>query len=354
MLAQYGWSDALQRELDSLDLAGLVPGRVTVQQRGRYRLATADGDLDAEVAGRLRHRIAAGEAEMPVAGDWVAAAASGGTALIQHVLPRRSAFTRLAAGPGAPTAQVVAANVETAFLTASLNADLNLRRLERYLATAYESGAAPVFVLTKADLCPDVEGAVETVEAIAFGAPVIAVSAVTGGGLEALRARLAPGETAVVLGSSGVGKSTLVNALAGGAVMATGAIREDDARGRHTTTHRELILLPGGGLILDTPGMRELALWDAEAGVSAAYADLEALFPHCRFRDCAHRTEPGCAVQAAIAAGELDEGRLRGWRKLQREVAYEARKDDPVARSEAVKVWIRRAKANRARKAMEG
>jgi ribosome biogenesis GTPase len=244
---------------------------------------------------------------------------------------------------------VVAANADVAFLAASLNADLSLRRLERYLALAYESGAEPVIVLTKADLCEDLPDRVAEVEAIAFGAPVLAVSAVTGQGLTELASRLPPGRTAVLLGSSGVGKSTLVNALAGAERMATREIIAEGARGRHTTTHRELVRLPSGGLILDTPGMRELGLVDAEAGLSATFAEVEQLAQGCRFRDCGHGGEPGCAVAAAVTAGALDPERLRSWRKLQRELDHERRREDPVARQAEQKRWAAIHKAGRAR-----
>jgi ribosome biogenesis GTPase len=349
LLISYGWSPALQNAFAPYAAQGLTPGRVTVQQRGSYRLATEAGELEGRVSGRFAHEAA--EGDWPVTGDWLAVELKGGVAVIQHVLPRASVFTRKASGPSG-AAQVVAANVEAALLVASLNADLNLRRLERYLATTYESGAEPVIVLTKADACDDVEARVEAVEAIAFGVPVIAVSAATGEGLAALSAHLRPGRTAVLLGSSGVGKSTLVNVLAGAELMATRAIREDDAHGRHTTTHRELILLPSGALVLDTPGMRELALWDAEAGVAEAFAevsaDVERIAQDCRFRDCTHAREPGCAVQAALADGGLNPDRWRSFQKLQRELAHEHRKADPRARAESRKVWIQRHKAARA------
>lgn len=346
MLTTYGWSERLRRDFEPHAAEGLVPGRVTVQQRGLWRLATEAGEIDAELAGRFVHDAA--EGGFPVAGDWVAVQPGG---LIRAVLPRATAFTRWAAGP-AGGVQVVAANVDVAFLTASLNADLSLRRLERYLAAAYESGAEPVIVLTKADACDDVAGLVAEVERIAFGAPVLAVSAVTGDGLDALAGHLAPGRTAVLLGSSGVGKSTLVNALAGAARMATRTIREADAHGRHTTTHRELILLPSGGLILDTPGMRELGLYDAEAGVAQVFADVEAeveaLAADCRFADCAHGREPGCAVRAALEDGRLDADRLASWKKLQRELAHERRREDPLARKAEQKRWIAIHKSARA------
>ena len=246
----------------------------------------------------------------------------------------------------------VAANADVALLVASLNADLNPRRLERYLAAAWESGATPVVVLTKADACEDVGDALDEIRSIAIGAEVLAVSALTGQGMDTLTRLLKPGETAVLLGSSGVGKSTLVNALAGQDLMATQAIREDDARGRHTTTHRELILTTSGVLLLDTPGMRELGLWDAEAGLSATFGDLEreiaTLAEGCRYRDCHHQAEPGCAVREALAGGALDEARWRSWIKLQRELAHLERREDPVAKAVHQKRWITIAKANRA------
>jgi ribosome biogenesis GTPase len=347
LLTTYGWSPALQDHFAPFAAQGLVAGRIIVQQRGGYRLATEAGEIDARASGTLLK--AASDTERPAAGDWVAVEPRPGetTALVRAVLPRRSAFIRKASGPRGG-AQVVAANVEVALLVASMNADLNLRRLERYLATAYESGADPVVVLTKADLSDDPAAVVAEVEAIAFGVPVLAVSAKSGAGLEALRAQVAPGRTAVLLGSSGAGKSTLVNALLGEARMATADIREDDARGRHTTTRRELVLLPGGGLILDTPGMRELGLWDAEAGVSATFEAVEALAGRCRFSDCSHGGEPGCAVQAAIAAGDLPQARLAAYAKLQAELAYERRREDPRAAQENRKLWISRHKAARA------
>jgi ribosome biogenesis GTPase len=337
----YGWSEALQRDFAPFAARGLVPGRVIIQHRGLRRVVTEAGEADAWLAGRFAQD--APDGDHPVAGDWVALSAGGGTALIHGLVPRRTAFVRRAAGPGGGL-QVAAANVDLALLVASLNADLSLRRLERYLAAAYESGAEPAIVLTKADLCDDVAAACAEVEAIAYGVAVLPVSAATGEGLAALEALLEPRRTAVLLGSSGVGKSTLVNALAGSELMTTRAIREDDARGRHTTTHRELIRLPSGALILDTPGMRELGLWDASEGVARTFADITgevtALAEGCRFRDCRHEAEPGCAVQAALADGRLDVDRWRSFGKLQRELAHEARRQDPLAREAERKRWI--------------
>jgi ribosome biogenesis GTPase len=347
----YGWRDALQRQFEPFAARGLIPGRVIVQQRGVYRLTTDQGELTAEVSGRFAHE--AGEAGFPVAGDWTACSPrpQEGAATIHALMPRCGLFVRKAAGPG-QAAQAVAANVDLALLVASLNTDLNPRRLERYLAVAWESGAQPLVVLTKADACPDPAVAVAEIQAVAVGVNVHAVSAVTGEGLEAVAAHLKPGRTAVLLGSSGVGKSTLVNALAGQPLMATAEVRRSDERGRHTTTHRELILLPSGALMLDTPGMRELGLWGAEAGLAVTFGDLEreidGLAAECRYRDCRHRQEPGCAVREAIEASRLDEGRWKSWLKLQRELAHLDRREDPVAAQAHRKRWIAISKTNRA------
>ncbi|MEO8926292.1 MAG: ribosome small subunit-dependent GTPase A [Caulobacteraceae bacterium] len=353
MLETYGWSDALQRDFAPHAAAGVVAGRVILQQRGLYGLATELGELKAEISGRLARDAPAGG--YPAAGDWVAAAAGGpgDLAVIHHVLPRRTAFTRKAAGPGGGV-QVVAANVDVAFIAASLNGDLNPRRLERYLAAAWQSGAAPVVVLTKADLAADVTAAVSGVEAMAGLAPVLAISSRTGEGLDAVRAFLKPGVTAVMVGSSGVGKSTLLNALLGNDRMATAAIREADGRGRHTTSHRELILLPGGGLLLDTPGMRELGLWDSDEGLVAAFEDIEVLAAGCRFGDCGHTNEPGCAVRAALESGALDPGRWTSFQKLRRELTFLESKEDPALRAAKKRQWVAITKAQRAQYKQRG
>jgi ribosome biogenesis GTPase len=348
LIISYGWSRGLQRDFQPFAARGLVPARVIVQQRGLYRLVAEAGETEAKLSGRFHHD--AEDGGHPVVGDWVAIQAEDGFALIQGLVPRRTAFLRKAAGTGHGV-QVAAANVDVALLALSLNGDLNLRRLERYLAATYESGAAPVVVLTKADACAEVAGAVAQVAAVAGGAPVIAVSAVSGEGLPALADQLEPRRTAVLLGSSGVGKSTLVNALAGAELMTTAGIRDHDERGRHTTTHRELIRLPSGALILDTPGMRELGLIDAEAGVAAVFAgveaEVEALAAGCRFKDCAHGAEPGCAVRAALDDGRLDAARFEAWRKLQRELTHERVKEDPLARKAQQREWIARMKSAR-------
>ncbi|PDT72458.1 ribosome small subunit-dependent GTPase A [Bradyrhizobium sp. C9] len=347
MINLYGWSDRDGQAFAPCAAQGCVPARVVVQQRGLYTLVTDHGELRAQLAGRLVHE--AREGGHPVVGDWVAVTArpAEGAATIHAILPRRTMFVRKAADT-VQAVQVVAANVDVALLVASMNADFNLRRLERYLATAWQSGARPVVVLTKADLRDAPDDIVAAAESIAFGVPVLVVSAVTGAGVTELAALLKPGETCVLVGSSGAGKSTLVNAFAGTERMATGGIREDDARGRHTTTHRELVRLPGGALILDTPGMRELGLIDAEEGLGVAFDDIEALARDCRFRDCGHGNEPGCAVRTALETGQLDPDRWRGFQKLQRELAHLDRKEDRAARAAEKRRWIARNKAYRA------
>ena len=315
---------------------------MAVEHRSEYVIYTEHGELRAELAGRLRH----GD-EHPAVGDWVAVALrpSEGRATIHAVLPRRSAFTRKVAWSETKP-QVVAANVDVVFVVCGLDANYNVRRIERYLTLAWESGAQPVVLLTKADLCDDVDPRVFEVESIAFGVPVHAVSAPHGDGLETVRSYVPAGRTAALLGSSGVGKSTLVNALVGEELLATQGLR-DDGRGRHTTSHRQLVPLPEGGLVLDTPGMRELQLWDADEGMQAAFADVDALAAQCRFADCAHREEPGCAVRAALAGGTLDVERFESWGKLQRELERLARKQDARARSESRKERARFARSMR-------
>jgi ribosome biogenesis GTPase len=253
-------------------------------------------------------------------------------------VPRRTSVVRHAPGLRS-VAQVVAANVDVVFVVASLNHDLNLRRLERYIAFAWESGAEPVVVLSKADLSDDLEAAVAEVETVAVGVPIIAVSAIDGRGIDELRARIRPGSTVAFVGSSGVGKSTLVNTLAGDELAAVREIREGDARGRHTTSRRQLHRMPDGGLILDTPGMRELGLWDADAGLERSFADIDALASTCRFSDCGHKGEPGCAVASAIEDGDLEASRFEGWKKLEREARHMERRVDALARAEERRRW---------------
>jgi len=332
-LTPLGWSPFFEDAFEPYAAAGLIPARITAQHRGAAVLVTADGELRADVAGRLSHEAESGD--MPAVGDWVAVRPrEEGRATIHAVLPRRTKFSRKEA-LSRTAEQVVAANIDTVFLVSGLGPDLSARRLERYLTMAWESGAEPVIVLTKIDLVDDVAASVAEIESIAFGVPVHAVNGITGEGLEQLAPYLAHGRTVALLGSSGVGKSTLVNRLYGQEILATRAVRESDGTGRHTTTHRELVLLPQGGLLLDTPGMRELQLWEAEGGLEGAFADITALAATCRFSDCAHRHEPGCAVLAALEHGELAPERLESYRKLQRELlALEARQDARLAAEE--------------------
>ncbi|WP_439595628.1 ribosome small subunit-dependent GTPase A [Falsiroseomonas sp.] len=330
MIEAYGWSESWRAAFAAEARPGHIPGRIIVQRREANLVATDLGILTARLSGRLRH--AAREAGYPAAGDWLvlAAKAEEATATIHAVLPRRTAFVRRAAD-SVQTLQVIAANIDVVFVVTSLNADLNPRRLERFLAAAWQSGARPVVVLTKADLSQNPEAEAAEVAAMATGCPVLVVSAREGRGLDALRAHIRPGETCVLIGSSGVGKSTLVNALLGEERMATQEIRAADARGRHTTSSRHLILLPGGGLLLDTPGIREVGLIDAEAGLSAVFEDIEELATTCRFRDCSHTTEPGCAVRAALEAGTLDAERWAHFRKLEQELAESGQAKDRAA-----------------------
>lgn len=339
-LESLGWNDRLRSLYEPFAGDGVVAGRVSIQHRGAYDVLTELGELRCEVPRRLVHE-AATTADLPVVGDWVVVAPGAGTetatGTITAVLPRFTKFSRKTAWQAAEE-QVLAANIDVAFLVASMNEDLSLRRLERYLILAWESGARPVIVLTKADLHPAPEVAVAEVETIAGGVPVHAISSVTGQGLGEVTELLGPGLTAVLLGSSGVGKSTLVNTLAGEELLATQEIR-GDGTGRHTTTRRELIQLPSGGLVIDSPGIREVQLWVADEGIDEAFEDVAELFAHCRFSDCAHDREPGCAVQAALADGSLAAERWDSYLKLQAELEHLERKLDKRAASEARKKW---------------
>jgi ribosome biogenesis GTPase len=337
-LTSLGWNAHFELSWRTLSAPALLPARVSAEHRDRYQVLTATGDVPAVPAGRLRHH--AYDGDWPAVGDWVAIrlAEAGDLAVIEAVLPRQSRFIRKAAGTDVRQ-QVVAANVTTAFLVAALDRDFNLRRLERYLVLATEGGVEPVVVLSKADQCEDVGSAIRAVQGVAPDAAIRAISAITGDGLTALAPWLGEGQTVALLGSSGVGKSTLVNRLLGRVAQSTQSVREQDQRGRHTTTHRELFQLPGGGLLIDTPGMRELQLWHADEGLAETFEDLTWVARDCQFRDCRHETEPGCAIQAGIAAGWISPGRVEGYRKLDRELAWLARKHDPVAQRDETEKW---------------
>ncbi len=327
-LSALGWTPAFEEAFQPYAKEH-VPARIAVEHRGAYVTCLADAELWAEVAGRFRHH-AADPSEFPAVGDWVALRARPGeTAVIDAVLPRRTAFvratwdaSRVRQSAGAPTvAQVLAATVDLVWILGSLTRELSARRFERYLAVAWESGAQPVVVLTKADLSEADPERIAEVERAAVGAELVVTSAVTGEGTEVLRAQLAGNKTAAVLGSSGVGKSTLINRLLGEERLDTQEVRGDEV-GRHTTVRRELVRVPTGGLVIDTPGLRELVAWDSETGMDTVFSDIDELATRCRFDDCAHRSEPGCAVRAAIGSGELEPARLRSYEKMQRERDY--------------------------------
>ena len=330
-LQRLGWNERLTRQFEALAVEGAEPARVVREDRERYRIDTGS-EHAAEIAGRFRH-TAHTRMDYPAVGDWVAVRAPGGDGpwTILALVPRSSVFVHQAAGDTTEP-QVVAANIDTVFVVAGLDADFNVRRLERYVTAAWESGAHPVLVLNKADLAADPGAAIEAASDVAPGVPVLALSATERQGLDALEPWLAPHRTVALLGSSGAGKSTLVNALLGREAQTTQDVRASDSRGRHTTTHRELIVLPGGAILIDTPGMRALQLWTAEPALDGTFPEIAALAAHCHFADCAHVNEPGCAVLAAEAAGELPEDRLASWRKLQRELRHLAVKQDDVLR----------------------
>ncbi len=341
---QYGFLP----ELLPADANG-IPARITAVHRDRFALVSENG----EGFGRLKTKeYYVQSQDFPTVGDFVLIRpVPGGDSQILRTLPRKSFFSRHDPDPNAGE-QAVAANFDVVLLLQSLNRDFNLRRLERYLTLAWQSGASPAVVLTKADLAPDAANAVRLVQDTAIGIPVFVVSAKTGEGIAALSSLLHPGITAVFLGSSGVGKSSLVNALAGENIMETSAIREDDDRGRHTTTHRQLLLLPNGAMVIDTPGMRALGMWDVSTGLGETFTDVEALLGQCRFRDCRHESEPGCAIQAAIENGTLSRERWENYQSLKREAKYS--EDQSAYLREKQKRYKNIAKWSRQRKFEDG
>jgi ribosome biogenesis GTPase len=340
-----GWDERVATTL-ATEAPGLAPGRILAEERGAYLVVSADGEGPASPSGRLRHD---GEldptAAWPAVGDWVAmdpidangSANATDHRLIQRVLSRRTAVIRRSPGDRRLPSQVLAANVDVVFVVTSVNAEFNVRRLERYLTVAWESGATPVVLLSKADLEEDLGGFLLAAAAAAPGVEVITVSAISGEGIEAVRAHLGAGRTVVFTGSSGVGKSSIVNALAGAPLLDTGGIREDDARGRHTTTRRQLVRL-ADGLLIDTPGLRALGVLDGD-GVATAFDDVERIASSCRFNDCSHRSEPGCAIRAAIAGGDLDRARFAAYEKLQREADRAAIATNALGRRAERKKW---------------
>ncbi|MFC4559868.1 ribosome small subunit-dependent GTPase A [Virgibacillus kekensis] len=342
-LEQIGWNQTIQ------DIEKETLARVITVQKNSYQVTDGTLDYMAHLSGKFMNQ-AINPLDFPAVGDWVEVLKlpDERKAVINRVLPRASQFVRQAAGTKTEP-QIVAANIDTVFIVNSLNHDLNLRRMERYILSTYESGASPVIVLTKKDECsPDeVEEVISHVEGIAVGLPIIPLSNVTKEGIDLLMEHLLPMRTAALLGSSGVGKSTLVNTLLGKEVQDTKDIRSTDSKGRHTTTHREMFRLPNGALLIDTPGMRELQLWEGESAMESAFQDVEAFEEACKFNDCQHDTEPGCQVREAIENGELSEERFQSYLKLQRELAYEKRRQDQKAQLEEKSKWKKVSKNQR-------
>ena len=354
-LEDIGWNAHFQQQLEQLNTPGTVPARVAEELRGAYRLHTAFGLVPAVVPGRMLHRAAARE-DLPAVGDWVLAGPLPGEErmLVLDLLDRRSKLSRQQAGEKLGE-QILAANVDTVFLVASLNKELNLRRIERFLTAVWESGARPVIALNKADLSEDGGALRSDVESVAPGVAVFVTSAVTGDGVTELAAQLAPGATAVFIGSSGVGKSSLINRITGEDSQVVSDVRDGDDRGRHTTTTRQMLILPGRGIIIDTPGLRELQLWDSgENGSSQVFAEIEELAAACAFSDCRHESEPGCAVRAALEEERLNEDRFSSYRKLEREQMYIARKHDKSLQIEETRRWKQIHKESRRRMKARG
>jgi ribosome biogenesis GTPase / thiamine phosphate phosphatase len=336
-LEELGFGPFFASQLDPLKRArpGLVPARIAADGAGIYHLLGSQAWLG-ELTGRLRHELSG--IDRPAVGDWVAIVDDAERAVIHHVLRRRTSMIRRAADTDA-TPQMIAANVDVFCLVTSANRDLNPRRIERYLAAVWESGANPIIVLNKVDLVDDLAPLSQAISSVALGVLTVEVSALTGVGIDSLRDHLGRGTTVGFVGSSGVGKSSLINRLVGSEVQHVSDIREDDARGRHTTTRRELVLLPGGGVLIDTPGMRELGLLEDDGGIDATFADIAEIARACRFNDCLHEGEPGCAVQAALSARTLDANRLQSYRKLQREIAATERRRDPILAANERRRW---------------
>jgi ribosome biogenesis GTPase len=338
-LESLGWDDLFQDGFDQYAGHGYVAGRIAEHSGAVYQIYSNNGLVTGRIAGRLRHQ-ASNPTELPAVGDWVAIrhTPEQAQAVIHAVLPRKSKFGRKAPGRGGEE-QIVAANVDTIFLVTSLNQELSLRRLERYLVLVWEGGAAPVIVLNKSDLCPDPGERLLAVLSVAASAPVHVISVKQATGLEALDDYMVKGKTIALLGSSGVGKSSLINCLAGRLLQDVGPVRQDDDRGRHTTTRRQLFMLSTGAMVIDTPGLREIQMVDSQGGISAAFEDVESLAASCHFRDCSHQSEPGCAVREAIDDQRLDIDRFESYEKLTKEMWHVALKQDKVAQALEKKKW---------------
>ncbi len=347
-LKDFGWNSFFESNFEDFKRSELTPARVVEEFKGLYRVQAAQGEYRAEIAGKNQHQ-AAGRQDFPAVGDWVAilARSEEARARIEHILPRRTKLSRKVAGREL-SEQIIATNLDTVFVVSSMNREFNLRRMERYLTMVWDSGARPVVLLNKADLCADAAAYAAEVENIAPRTPVHLLSGLQKTGLEAVQDYLARGTTAAFVGSSGVGKSTIINRLANAALRVQ-PVREQDDRGQHTTTSRQMLFLPCGGILIDTPGMRELQLWNQEEGAEHAFEDIATLAQSCKFRDCAHHGEPGCAIAAAINHGLLQPERLENYRKLLAELRFQERKMDPqVARQDKEK-WKKIHKALRNR-----
>src|SRR5215813_12962550 len=338
-LTTFGWREFFETNFKSYAENGFTCGRVALEHKNLFRVYTQSGEVLAEISGKLRHE-AVNRSDLPAVGDWVAIRSrpEGGKVMIHAVLPRRTSFVRKIAGLRTEE-QIVGANIDTVFLLTSLNENFSLRRIERYLIVAWESGANPIIILSKSDLCERLAEAIKEVQTVACGVPIHAISVITGYGLQDIAQYFNYGQTVALLGSSGVGKSTLINHLVGVAHLKVQTVREHDDHGRHTTTHRELVLLPTGGLVLDTPGMRELQLWDGDESLELVFADIEALAGQCFYSDCLHQHEPRCAVREALVAGTIDTGRYQGYEKLQKELNYLARRKDKLSEIVEKKKW---------------
>ena len=335
----FGWNEFFETNFESYGRNGYSYGRVTLEHKNFFRVYTEHGEVLAEISGKLRHD-AEKRRDLPAVGDWVVTRSrpEHDRVIIEAVLPRRTSFARKIAGSRTEE-QIVAANIDTIFVLTSLNQDFSLRRIERYLFIAWESGANPVIILSKSDLCDRVADRITQVQAVAHGVPIHAISVVTESGFHDLARYFKPGQTVALLGSSGVGKSTLINHLDGDARLKVQTVREHDDRGRHTTTHRQLVLLPTGGLVLDTPGMRELQLWDSNESMHLVFDDIEVLAGNCVFSDCRHQDEPRCAVREALVAGTIEAERYKSYEKLQKELKYLARRRDKLSEILEKKKW---------------
>lgn len=337
-LTSLGWNSFFENHFETYRSQNFTAGRIAVEHKERYEIYTEHGELSGEITGKFRFEAERRE-DFPAVGDWVAmhVIPEDRFALIHAVLPRKTKFSRKVAGTTTEE-HIIAANIDTVFIVSGLDEDFNLRRIERYLLLTEQSRAEAVVLLNKADLCSDAQEKYEAVRAVAPATPVHILSALRHQGMDLIRSHIPAGKTASLLGSSGVGKSTIINALIGDAVQSVQEVREESGKGKHTTTRRELFILPGGGLLIDTPGMRELQLWSGSESLCNTFEDIESLARQCRFRDCKHESEPGCAVRAALDDGSLDPGRFRNYIKMQKEIRYLAlRQDANAARAEKLR-----------------